>query len=134
MFRLFAHHHHKTSNPWASAPPWALELREMIGLVLQSSARTEKRDVNMSVTLDKATASLAGLTNAADAIEKVVDTLAEEIRNVTDDPAVLAVLDQVDAKSAEIVAKALANTPAVSDIATASNPAIREAAAAANIA
>lgn len=76
-----------------------------------------ERITAMSVTLDRATASLEKLNNAATAIEKVLDMVVEEVKATgTDDPKVLAALDAIDAKSDEIVAKALANTPAASQV------------------
>lgn len=102
--------HHRCETPMADAPPYALELYAMGIIIIEGIA-------TMSVTLDRATASLEKLNNAATAIENVLDMVVAEVKSTgTDDPKVLAALDAIDAKSDEIVAKALANTPAASQV------------------
>lgn len=108
--KIYGRHRHNCENPWDGASPRELELAAMSLYIIE-------RITEMGVTLDRATASLEKLTNAATGVENLIDILIVEIRNTgTSDPLVLAKLDEIDAKSDEIVAKTLANTPAASQV------------------
>ena len=49
----FEHHHHE--SPWDEAPPWAIELRCMLGQILDNQAMEEERSETRyqpQITLD----------------------------------------------------------------------------------
>src|ERR1700730_12550463 len=50
--RLFAFEHHHNQEPWAGAPPWAIELREMLAVITnrEETIMSAKDDLNNAVT------------------------------------------------------------------------------------
>lgn len=56
VFDLFAHHHHKTDAPYASAPAYAIELRHILGLILTNQEK-------IMPAIDDLKAAIADLTS-----------------------------------------------------------------------
>lgn len=50
--RTFGYEHHHVDTPWDDAPPWAIELRCMLGLILEHQELTMSAidDLNTAVT------------------------------------------------------------------------------------
>jgi uncharacterized membrane-anchored protein YjiN (DUF445 family) len=95
------------------APAWAIELRETQSQILELIDNLNERFDVMTETLDRATASLTRITDANQAVQKMISMFVSQVRDTgTDDPAVLAKLDEIDAQAGQITAAALANTPA----------------------
>lgn len=67
----------------------------------------------MSAALDKLTAEVEETKTAVDSVLQLVEGLAQQIRDLKDDPAkLLQLADELDAKQAAIAAAVAANTPA----------------------
>lgn len=116
MLRLFGHRHHRCDDPWEQAPPWAIELREMLSLVLR------KEDMIMSIesdALDKAEAAALANSSADDAAEKLlvsISAMVADLKTHQSDPTtaarITALADALSARSAQLGAAVVANTPA----------------------
>lgn len=114
--RLFARLHHRRDDPWADAPAWALELREMLGLII------DKENFLMSQLDDALTAAEASAkanTDAEDAVIALLGTLSTQIADLkagTTDAATIARItalsDGLKAKADALAAAVVANTPA----------------------
>lgn len=114
--KLFAFHHHNRHSPWEQAPPWALELREMLSLVLQ------KEDLIMTIesdALDKAEAAAKSNSDADDAAETLllsISSMVADLKNHQTDPAtatrIQALSDAINARASKLSAAVVANTPA----------------------
>lgn len=113
---LFGHRHHRCDDPWEQAPPWAIELREMLSLVLR------KEDMIMTIesdALDKAEAAAKANSDADDAAEKLlisISAMVADLKNHQTDPAtatrIQALADALGQRSAQLSAAVVANTPA----------------------
>lgn len=67
----------------------------------------------MSAALDKLTAEVAEMSSAVDSALSLIAGLAQQIRDLKDDPAKLeALAAELDAKQQEIASAVAANTPA----------------------
>lgn len=86
----------------------SLELSRLTLLVTQSFERIE----TMSAALDRITQEVAETKTAVDSVLTLVSGMAQQIRDLKDDPAALELLaNDLDAKQAEIAAAVSANTP-----------------------
>lgn len=127
------HHHHyyysepnDEQNTWEGAPPWAKvigakldRLYEQQQAIIKTLGRMAnqgdaifQQELKMGKILDRAGESLKKVSDAGVAVQAAIVGLTAEIRDLSDDPAVLAKLDELDAQSAAITANALSNTPA----------------------
>lgn len=114
--KLYAQHLHQQRHPWASAPPWALELGAMLHSLMIEQTESKQREIAMSITQDRANQALTNITNAGIAVQTMIAQLTATIRDTqTDDPKVIAALDHIDEQSAAIAAAALANTKAAAE-------------------
>lgn len=114
--RLFAFYRHNHLSPWEQAPPWALELREMLSLVLR------KEDLIMSIesdALDKAEAAAKANSDADDAAENLllsISGMVADLKNHQTDPAtaqrIVALSDAINQRASKLSAAVIANTPA----------------------
>lgn len=103
--RLFARHIHHHDLPWDDAPPWALELRAMLGLLI-------KGDIIMSKELDDLTAQVKSNSDLLDSATALINGIADRIAAAGTDPAALqALTDELKAKDATLAAAVTANTP-----------------------
>jgi hypothetical protein len=103
-------------DPWAEAPPWALELRNMLSLFLR------KENIIMSDltdALDKAEANAKAESDAEDAVVALLTTLSAQIAALKaggTDPAtvarITALSDALKARATQLGAAVVANTPA----------------------
>lgn len=121
--RLFGHRHHRRDDPWAEAPPWAIELREMLGLVIDNQGTIMATQAEIKVQLDAITADVADETTQIAGIETVLDNLAAIIAklqadatNAQVDPAIVAQITALQAavggNKARIIDDIKKNTPA----------------------
>jgi hypothetical protein len=103
---------HQNNDPWAHAPPWAVELREMVRLVLN------KENIIMS-NLDDDLAEVTAQGTRLDSINTLIVTLnqriADALSGTTLPPAVQAKVDAVfaglQANGAKIDTALNANVP-----------------------
>lgn len=116
MFRLFGHQHHRCDDPWEQAPPWAIELRQMLSLVLQKEDQIMTAE---SDALDQAEAAAKANSDADDAAEQLLTTIAAmvaDLKNHQSDPAtaarITALSDAINQRAAKLSAAVVANTPA----------------------
>lgn len=104
--KLFGFHVHRCNFPWAEAPPWAIELREMMRLVINE---TEFENMATKEHLDALAATVSANTDAVasaklalegfvksneDLTKKLQDALASD-----DDAAVSAAVDAMAANN-----------------------------------
>lgn len=93
-------------NPWLEAPPWAWQLKQMMGLILQ------KMEIVMAKVEDLE-AEVAEESTVIGSVETLVGNLIEQIKSAGTDPAKLdAVLSSLQANKARLGALVAANTPA----------------------
>jgi hypothetical protein len=106
----------RQTDPWAKAPPWARELRDMLGLAL-------KLDIVIMTAVDdvltQAETAAHANSDAEDAVMVLLTTLSKAIADLkagSTDPAVVAriqaLADSLTAKAAALAAATVANTPA----------------------
>lgn len=102
------HHHHHYLDTDA-------ERRLIQGITQALKPQMEK----LAMLLDTLAADVEAETNAATALETVLDTVAQELKdlqarsgNTINPDDLKAITDKIEAKTAEIVQKTLANTPA----------------------
>jgi hypothetical protein len=109
---LFGFHHHRNNDPWSNAPPWAVELREMVRLVLN-------KENSIMSTLDDDLAAVTAESTRLDSIDTLITTLnqriADALSGTTLPPAVQAKVDAVfaglQANSAKIDTALNTNVP-----------------------
>ena len=102
--RLFAFEHHRHETPWDQAPPWALELREMLSLAIH-------QEIHMSKELDDLTAQVKANSEVEASALTLINGIAARITAAGTDPAALkALTDELKAKDDELAAAVTANT------------------------
>lgn len=109
-------HGHNHRDPWATAPPWARELRDMLGLLVRMDRfiMTQISDV-----LDQAETNAHANADAEDAAMALLLALSQAIADLKaagSDPATVARIqalsDGLRAKAEALAAAVVANTPA----------------------
>lgn len=116
MFDLFAHPHHRNDSPWADAPAWAIELRVLLGLILNNQ---ETMMSALDDALTQAEAAAKANSDADDSAEKLLVTISQMIADLKaagTDPATLARITALstalNARAAQLGTAVAANTPA----------------------
>jgi hypothetical protein len=120
---LFGLHIHHKIDPWQTAPAWALELREMLSLLLvRTEIITGNTETIMSAlddALTQAETAAKANSDAEDAVETLLTTLSTQIANLKTtgtDPATIARIQALatalTAKASTLAAAVVANTPA----------------------
>jgi hypothetical protein len=71
---IFGHHRHGTRTPWEQAPPWAIELHCILGLIL------EHQELTMAAIDDLKTA-VTDLHTEVGALGTEMDTLFTDLTN-----------------------------------------------------
>lgn len=118
--RIFGHEFHFCDRPWDQAPPWAIELREMMGLLMRQegidSMATKEH-------LDALNAQVAANTSAVNSARAALDGYVKTVSDLTaqlqaalandDDDAVKAAADALAANNATLSASAGATAAAV---------------------
>ncbi len=93
-------------DPWSSAPPWAVELRQMVSLVL-------KHGEHIMATLDDLTAAVAAEDTVIDSAVALIQGMADQLKAAGTDPVKLQSLqDDITAKTKALADAVSANTPA----------------------
>lgn len=104
--KVFGRHHHKCENPWEEAPPWAIELGYVMGLIL---GNTE----SIMAAIDDLQAAVAAEDTVIDSAITLIQGIPALIAAAGVDPAKLAALQSdITAKSSALAAAVAANTPA----------------------
>lgn len=111
--KLFARHHHGCDDPWSSAPPWAVELREVLHVI------TTNQEAIMA-TLDQVLADVTDESTRLDSISALIDglktQLAAALAGTTLPPATQAKVDAIfaaaEANKGKIDVALNANVPA----------------------
>ncbi len=134
--RLFGLHLHRCDDPWDGAPPWAVELRAMMELLLKETRQLETYEMATKENLDKMKAVVAANTNAtaaatvalnhyaqsnADLTKQLQDAIAAS--DASDDEDVKAAIDALTANNTALTAAVpetatavTANTPAAAQV------------------
>lgn len=112
----YGHHIHHCDDPWHDAPPWAVEIRLMLGLIIY------KENEIMSALDDQLTQAEAAAkanADADDAAEKLLLQLAQMITDLKTngtDPATLARITALSTaltnRASQLSAAVVAGTPA----------------------
>lgn len=124
--RVFGREEHGCDYPWAEAPPWAIELRNMMGLILKLDQQMEKDNMASKETLDALNATVAANTNATHAAAAALAGYAKSNADLTaelqaaianseasDDADVKAAIDAITANNAALAANVPAAAAAV---------------------
>jgi hypothetical protein len=109
VFNLYALIHHNCNDPWYEAPPWAIELREMLSLILKTEQHMESEMTLDFTKMVAAAEKQRGVTNS------VLQYLSDQSKTLADirtqlataiaanDPvAMKAAQDQLDAFAAGV--------------------------------
>jgi len=70
--KVYGRHHHHHENPWDEAPPWAIELGHIVGLLL---ANTEK----IMSTIEDFEATLTAIDGKVATVKTDVETLIAKL-------------------------------------------------------
>lgn len=124
--RLFGLHIHRRDRPWDEAPPWAIELCEMMRLVINitetytmaTQATLARMQASVQANTDATKAAADALTHYAQTNADLTAQLKEAIAN-DDDAAISAAADALDKNNADL----LAGVPATAAAVTANTPA-----------
>lgn len=113
---MFGRRFHNRENPWDDAPPWAIELREMLSIIIK------KEEFIMSAIDDALTQAEAAAKSNSDADDAAETLLVSISQMITDlkaagtDPAtvarITALSDALSARASKLSAAVVANTPA----------------------
>lgn len=121
--RMFGFKFHQCSTPWDDAPAWAIELREMLALILN------REEIIMSAVDDLAT-DVAAEDTVIDGAVALINGFAAALAAAGTDPAKLAALrTDIQTKTATLAAAVLAGTPTAPASASPVTPAAAQAAA-----
>lgn len=102
------HSHERHGDPWSDAPPWARELRNMLGYLIQ------QQEIEMA-TMTELQAAVARVTDAEDAVLALLAGIAQQLRDAQasgDPAAIAAVIATLDSNAARLAEAVVANTPA----------------------
>lgn len=78
--KLFGFPFHEDDDPWDEAPPWAIELREMLGLIL----RTERQMENiMALDFTKMIAATAAQSTVTNSVLAALQSLGAKIADLS---------------------------------------------------
>ena len=119
VFKLFARHRHHNDSAWADAPPWAVELREMLGLILNRERDVMTVQADIAAALAQLTTDMTAQTTASAGFVTYVQGLNAQLAAIiaqttdTTTAAALTALDQqLTANTAADAAAIVVNTPA----------------------
>lgn len=103
---LYAFKHHGERHPWFMAPPWAIELREMLSRLI----RMERQDMK---ALDDLTNAVSSENSVIDSAVTLLTGLSDQLKAAGADPAKLQGLQAaIEQRTASLAAAVAANTPA----------------------
>lgn len=112
--RPFGKHLHNCDNPWNEAPPWAVELGVMMGLLLNiqeidnmaTKATLDALTANVKANTDATASATLALTGFVKSTADLTKALQDAIANseASDDPAVKAAADAIAANNASLTA------------------------------
>lgn len=116
---LFGFDYHKRQYPWTNAPPWAIELREMLRIVINRENRIMTTQADIAAALATVTADVAAQTTVTASlvtyvagINSQLAALAASTTDTTTAAALLALGQQITANTSADSAAMVANTPA----------------------
>lgn len=108
--------HHHCDDPWEDAPPWAIALRDMLGIIIGNE---EIIMAAIDDALAQAEAAAKANSDADDAAEALLITISKMIADLKaagTDPATLARIQALSTalsgRAAQLSAAVVANTPA----------------------
>lgn len=102
----YAWHLHRCSDPWEEAPPWALELRFMLGLIIQE-------ELNIMASLDDLAADVQAENTVIDSAVALINGFAAQLAAAGTDPVKLdALRSDIQTRTQALAAAVAANTPA----------------------
>jgi hypothetical protein len=78
--RIFGYDYHESEDPWAEAPSWAVELREMMALVLRTDRRMESE---MQLAFTKMIAATAAQTTVTNGAVQALQSLGAKIADLS---------------------------------------------------
>jgi hypothetical protein len=104
--RIFGYDYHESGDPWDEAPPWAIELREMMALLLRTERRMESE---MALDFTKMIAATAAQTTVTNSALQMLTSLGAKITDLSAQlAAALAANDPVEAQKVQDQLDALA--------------------------
>jgi hypothetical protein len=104
--RIFGYNYHQSDDPWDEAPAWAIELRELMVLVLRTERRMESE---MALDFTKMVAAAAAQATVTNSTLQALQDLNAKIKDISQQLAdALAANDPVAAKAAQDQLDALA--------------------------
>jgi|ERR1039458_5640931 hypothetical protein len=126
--KIFAIHLHNNQDPWTDAPAWALELRFMLGIIIEDQEK-------LMAAIDDLAAAVAAEDTVIDSAVVLLQGIPALIAAAGTDPAALTKLQaDITAKTTTLSAAVLARTPTPAAAAAPVTPAAANAAATAAVA
>ncbi len=125
--KLFAFGWHNNPNPWEYAPPWAIELREMLRAI-------STQETQLMATVDDIATDVAAEDTVIGGAVTLLQGLSAALAAAGTDPAKLATLaTDITTETATLAAAVAANTPAAAPGAPPVTPAAAQAEAHAKV-
>jgi hypothetical protein len=138
---LFGLHWHGEIDPWEEAPPWAIELREMVSLLLQQNYFILKQERQIMFNVSDLVTEVADEKTTVDGAVVTLNGMAAliaSLKTTQTDPATAAAIDKavsdLRANRVPLAAAIIADTPAPSANAPPVTPAAATQAATAAVA
>ncbi len=106
--KLFGFHHHHHDRPFEDAPPWAVEIREILRHIIKTQETT------MSAITDLQ-AAVARETDAEDSVITLLKGISQQLKDAqaaNDPAAIAAVIASIDANTQKLSAAVVENTQA----------------------
>lgn len=98
--RLLGLFFHRNNDPWSSAPPWAIEQREMVRQVLVRQDRIIELEKRLMAAIDDLKTSIAALIT--EGTSDISDLVAKINSQANQDPAIVALTQQVTDATASL--------------------------------
>lgn len=116
VMRLFGFRHHNCQNPWDEAPPWAVELREMLSLIIINEEMIMSAIDDQLTQAEAAAKANSDADDAAEALLVTISKMVADLKAAGTDPATLARITALSTsltdRASRLSAAVVANTPA----------------------
>jgi hypothetical protein len=120
---LLGYHIHQRTDPWEDAPPWAIELRELLRIIMREGRIEMAQQQDIAAALAKVQSDVASQTSVTASVAAFIQglqkQLADAAANTTDNETadqLNALSQQIEANSSQISSAIVQNTPAAATV------------------
>lgn len=117
--KILGFRHHNCEDPWEDAPPWAIELREMLRVVIYKEYENMTVQQDIADALAKVQNDVAAQTTVTASVQTYVKGLRDQLAAIaaqtpdsTTAAALTALSQQIQANTSSDAAAIVENTPA----------------------